>query len=158
MGNWGIDVTNKILLFSGWQQPAILRVRILYFCCPDLMTRTTIRKKIDLHSLALGKTNGQKKMFILEIGLEKKCKLSSSAHNFSWRNALSIRNWLVHWALKVDKYIFISLKYHSFSDITSESKKSGQIAVVIHYCDLSRFFWLRRYFPPYFELSFKTDT
>ena len=29
--------------------------------------------------------------------------------------------------------------------ITSESKKTRQIAVVIHYCDLSRFFWLRRY-------------
>ena len=61
------------------------------------------------------KTNGQKKMFILEIGLEKKCKLSSSAHNFSWRNALSIRNWLVHWALKVHKYIFISLNLTVFS-------------------------------------------
>ena len=41
-------------------------------------------------SLALGNLTA-KKMFILEIGLEKKCKLSSSAHNFSWRNALSIR-------------------------------------------------------------------
>ena len=31
-------------------------------------------------------------------------------------------------------------------NLTSESKKPGQIAVVIHYCNLSRFFWLRRYF------------
>jgi hypothetical protein len=29
--------------------------------------------------------------------------------------------------------------------LTSESKKPGQIAVVYHYYDLSRFFWLRRY-------------
>ena len=29
--------------------------------------------------------------------------------------------------------------------VTSESKKPRQIAVVYHYCDLSRFFWLRRY-------------
>ena len=32
-----------------------------------------------------------------------------------------------------------------FFNITSESKKPGQIIVVIHYCNLSRFFWLRRY-------------
>ena len=34
-----------------------------------------------------------------------------------------------------------------FLVITSESKKTGQIAVLIHYWDLSRFFWLRRYKP-----------
>ena len=31
------------------------------------------------------------------------------------------------------------------SNLTSESKKPGQSAVVIHYCGSSRFFWLRRY-------------
>ena len=29
--------------------------------------------------------------------------------------------------------------------LTSESKKPGLFAVVYHYCNLSRFFWLRRY-------------
>ena len=34
---------------------------------------------------------------------------------------------------------------HNEFSITSESKKPGQNTVVYHYCDLSRFFWLRRY-------------
>ena len=35
--------------------------------------------------------------------------------------------------------------HFSQNRVTSESKKTRQIAVVIYYCDLSRFFWLRRY-------------
>ena len=29
--------------------------------------------------------------------------------------------------------------------VMSDSKKPGQTAVLYHYCDLSRFFWIRRY-------------
>ena len=38
---------------------------------------------------------------------------------------------------------FLQLTIHFL--ITSESIKPRQIAVMIHYCNLSRFFWLRRY-------------
>ena len=46
--------------------------------------------------------------------------------------------------------------------LTSESKKPGQIAIVIHYCNLPGFFWLRRYFNHnkvlLFSLHFKANS
>ena len=36
-------------------------------------------------------------------------------------------------------------KLASDSQLTSESKKPGQIVVIYHNCDLSRIFWLRHY-------------
>ena len=49
-------------------------------------------------------------------------------------------------------YIYTSA-IPSTPPVTSDSKKSGQTAVLYHYCGLSRFFWIRRYTKGYRSLK-----